>query len=100
MVRPRPSYEDLIGQDRLPGWIESSDDRLVRLPKGGRASMRPSALRTLAGTFVAEIGVGIAHTAEPAPAREVPAGVAELNRRVKQAFDPTGRMNPGRQVAA
>src|SRR2546421_243377 len=32
------------------------------LPKGGRASMRPSALRTLTGTFVAEIGVGIAHT--------------------------------------
>ena len=70
------------------------------LPKGGRVSMRPSALRTLTGTFVAEIGVGIAHTAEPAPAREMPAGVAELNRRVKRAFDPGGRLNPGRQVAA
>jgi len=70
------------------------------LPAGGRVSMRPSALRTLTGTFVAEIGVGIVHTADEAPPREVTPGVAELNGRVKRAFDPTGRLNPGRQVAA
>ena len=70
------------------------------LPPGGRVSMRPSALRTLTGTFVAEIGIGIVHTADKASPREVTPGVAELNRRVKQAFDPTGRLNPGRETAA
>jgi len=69
------------------------------LPTGGRRSMPPAALRTLAGTFVAEVGVGIVHAAEPTPVVELPAEVAELNRRVKTAFDPTGRLNPGRQVA-
>jgi glycolate oxidase FAD binding subunit len=72
------------------------------LPTGGRSSMRPSELRDLAdtpGTFVAEIGVGVVHLAEPVVAPGVPPAVAELNRRVKLRFDPTGRLNPGRRAA-
>ena len=49
-----------------------------------------------AGRFVAEIGVGIVHASEPQPPRPVEPGVAELNRRFKERFDPTGRLNPGR----
>jgi len=89
---------DVEAQAEVAGLAEI--DGPPALPTGGRVSMRPSALRTLTGTFVAEIGVGVAHTAEPAPTRELPPGVAELNIRVKRAFDPTGRLNPGRQVAA
>ncbi len=49
-----------------------------------------------AGRFVAEIGVGIVHAAEPQPPRTVEPGAAELNRRFKARFDPAGRLNPGR----
>ena len=49
-----------------------------------------------AGPFVAEIGVGVVHASEPQPSRTVEPGVVELNRRFKERFDPTGRLNPGR----
>ena len=48
------------------------------------------------GDFVAEIGVGVVHAPVPQPPRPVDPGVAGLNRRVKEHFDPTGRLNPGR----
>jgi FAD/FMN-containing dehydrogenase len=72
------------------------------VPTGGRASVRPSALRTwpgVPGTFLAEVGVGVVHLAAPGPPPAPPdAGVARLHRRIKAGFDPTGRLNPGRAV--
>jgi glycolate oxidase FAD binding subunit len=63
-----------------------------------RHSLRPSALAQCRGTFVAEIGVGVVHRPEaPArPARSEAVGV--IHRRLKDSFDPTGRLNPGRTV--
>jgi glycolate oxidase FAD binding subunit len=80
----------------------------------GRLSLAPAELRRLAGlpqeslpAWVAQVGVGVVHCAAPAalatalgrpwPAVVTP-GVAELHRRLKSRFDPTGRLNPGRRI--
>lgn len=70
------------------------------LPTGGRRSLRPGELRSCTGRFVAQLGVGVVHTGEPAPPRPLAPRVAALHRQLKARFDPTGRLNPGRMVAA
>jgi glycolate oxidase FAD binding subunit len=47
---------------------------------------------------MAEIGIGIVHHESPPPVAAVDPGIAELHRRIKREFDPTGRMNPGLDV--
>jgi glycolate oxidase FAD binding subunit len=71
-----------------------------QLPTGGRWSMAPSRLADVVGSgrFVAEVGVGIVHHEHPAPAVVVEPAVRELHRRIKDRFDPTGRLNPGLDV--
>ena len=67
-----------------------------------RWSLRPEELRAMpdraadTGRFVAEVGVGIVHAARPAPDPVLDPVVLDLHRRVRTAFDPTGRLNPGR----
>ena len=81
-----------------PGWSEVEGP--PPLPAGGRRSVRPSELRELQGSaFVAEVGVGTIHVGGAVPTTAVDPSTAELHRRVKAAFDPSGRMNPGRVVA-
>jgi FAD/FMN-containing dehydrogenase len=77
----------------------------------GRRSMAPATLRSLpslvgeAGSWIAEVGVGLVHCDGPVLDRlgPVPApapAVVDLHRRIKENFDPVGRLNPGRRVLA
>ena len=64
-----------------------------------RWSVQPGALRALEGDgWVAEWGVGVVHHPAPQPPRPVEAAVRALHERIKAAFDPTGRLAPGRDV--
>jgi glycolate oxidase FAD binding subunit len=65
-----------------------------------RCSMPPSALSALTGEFVAEVGIGLVHLAEPARPAVPHEEVVALHRRLKERFDPTGRLNPGRDPLA
>ena len=79
--------EDVDGPPRLP------PHRWACTPAEAAAF---DARNGTAGPFVAEIGVGVVHASQPQPPRPVEPGVAELNRRFKERFDPSGRLNPGR----
>ena len=69
------------------------------LPVGSRRSVVPTSLRSLTGTFVAEIGVGVVHHAEPTPTgTAVSTEVRSLHEQIKGLFDPTGRLKPGLDV--
>ncbi len=50
------------------------------------------------GRFVAEVGVGLVHCENPVGGSARTQGVLSLERRVKAALDPTGRLNPGRTL--
>lgn len=83
-------------RSRLPAAFEDVEEGPV-LPTGGRRSLRPSELRELTGTFVAEIGVGVVHCAAPVPVPAPHPTTVALHERIKAAFDPTGRLSPGRR---
>jgi glycolate oxidase FAD binding subunit len=92
--------DDIAAQVRSGGL--SAVDGPPDLPEH-RWSVPPSELRLLAdgsAAFVAEIGVGVVHHSQPAPARAVDATVRALHNRIKHEFDPTGRLNPGVDVLA
>lgn len=90
--------DDVAAQAAASGLEPTGDP--PSLPTGGRWSLPPSELPRLAGTgrFVAELGIGVVHHEHPAPERHVDPAIADLHRRIKHEFDPTGRLNPGVRV--
>ncbi|MEP7113095.1 MAG: FAD-binding protein [Ilumatobacteraceae bacterium] len=66
------------------------------MPTGSRRVVAPAAVGSLTGDFVAEVGIGVVHDADPRPPTVPPeSSVTKLTRRIKHEFDPNGRLNPG-----
>ncbi len=84
--------------DQVAGLPVEAVDGPPELPTGGRWSIAPGGHRRLSGRFVVELGIGIVHHEDAAPGRVVDPVVRDLHRRIKDAFDPTGRLNPGVDV--
>ncbi|MEI8237940.1 MAG: FAD-binding protein [Actinomycetota bacterium] len=68
------------------------------LPTGSRRSLHPADVVNVAGTFVAEIGVGVVHHTDPWVGPTLLPRVVELGRAIRHEFDPEGRLNPGIDV--
>ena len=65
------------------------------MPTGSRRSAKPADVVSQTGDFVAEIGVGIVHHAQPSTEESVGEREVALMAAIKAEFDPTGRLNPG-----
>jgi glycolate oxidase FAD binding subunit len=90
---------DVEAQAALAGGSLVEVDGPPPVPDRGRESVRPSALASLTGPFLAEVGVGVVHRPHAVERPAPDPSAAAVHRRIKALFDPTGRLNPGRSVA-
>lgn len=93
--------DEVAGEVRELGKVGtfSAVEALPALP-AHRWSLTPADLvsldSTATGNYVASVGVGTVYASNPQPKRATTAGVTVIHDRMKNEFDPTGRLNPGR----
>ena len=65
-----------------------------RVPTGALEAEQSS------GSYLVQIGTGMAYVSEPRPIPAADPAVVTLHKRLKSEFDPRGRLNPGRDPLA
>ena len=69
-------------------------------PRWSLSPAEAAAFTPSAGTqFVSAIGLGLVFAESPQPERQIEAAAGIIGDRMKANFDPTGRLNPGRNPA-
>ncbi|MEZ5408927.1 MAG: FAD-binding protein [Acidimicrobiales bacterium] len=87
-------FAEVEGPPELPAHRWSVEPG--RLRNLGRAGAPADGLPV--APFVASVGVGTIWAGEAQPAARPAAAIAAISRQLKDNFDPTGRLNPGRRV--
>jgi glycolate oxidase FAD binding subunit len=89
-----------VAQQAAAAGLEPADAPSV--PTGARRLVAPAEVSGLgerlgAGSFLAELGLGVVHLVDPSalPGSTEAPGVRAISRRLKERFDPDGRLNPG-----
>lgn len=97
-----PDVDSELARARTLGAVEPVE-RWPDEPGRHRWSLEPGSLRTvdglLDGPFLAAVGVGTVWATVPQPPRRLSPPLEAIHQRMKSFFDPTGRLNPGRQPA-
>jgi len=81
-------------QPELPPNRWSMPPKNLQSLAGAAAATRGTTIPT--GRFVAAVGTGLVWADQPAPRRRPDPTVLKINQQLKTNFDPTGRLNPGR----
>ncbi|MEL6980807.1 MAG: hypothetical protein AAFO29_00115 [Actinomycetota bacterium] len=98
-VAAQEAVLDRLGSFTPADPVDGSD-LPVALPRQ-RWSLAPASVPTIdpaaTGSFVATVGLGLVFAERRQPPRTPDPSIVEVSNRLKQNFDPTGRLNPGRR---
>jgi len=94
ILRSLASFNQIDAPPALPPHRWSMPPKNLQSLAGAAKASRGGTVPT--GDFMASVGTGLVWANQQAPRRPLDPTVLEINQKLKANFDPTGRLNPGR----